>query len=198
MKNGKLIIISGFPGAGKSHIKEYLVNNIKSIKPAQILTTKTQYENQELDQNIEVVTKEQFTQEFMAGKLCGVSMNDDECLALKTEQIEQLEDGISFVADVPNDCTEGIQEELGDNVISIYILPKDKQRARKELELRFPDPKELRQKLNEIKDEILYYKNNGDIFKLIIKNDYTEKTCEKIKKMIEEKIQNRKKTELDR
>lgn len=72
------------------------------------------------------------------------------------------------------------------NVFSNYILPKDINKVKKELELRELEKGDLEKRFKAIDKELEYFYYNMDIFDSIIINDYTENTCILLQQIISE------------
>ena len=133
MAFGKLITISGVPGVGKSYIKDYLLKNVENAEPAINITTRLKDSDKETASNVEYISSEEFHHLCIAGKICGIRESNGEWYGFKTEQIEKLDDGVNLIADVSYDGLEEVKYDL-ENVISIYVLPKNVDRAKKELQ----------------------------------------------------------------
>lgn len=198
MAFGKIITISGVPGVGKSYIKDYLLKNIKNAEPAINVTTRLKNSDKETTSYVEHVTSEDFQKKIMAGELCGVRVYNGEWCGFKTEQIEKIDDGVNLIAEVSYDSLEEVKDELV-NVISIYVLPKNIDRAKKELQERYPNPDVLREKLQEIEEEMKWFGVRvNKVIDITIRNDYTEQTCEDLMKRINQIIYRKEKNETDR
>ena len=198
MALGKVITISGVPGVGKSYIKDYLLENIENAEPAINVTTRLKDSDKETASDVEYVSNEEFQRRCMAGEVCGIRVSDGEWYGFKTEQIEKLDDGVNLIADVSYEGLEEVKDDLG-NVISIYVLPKNVDRAKKELQERYPDPEDLKKKLKEIQVEKQFFdEHGGRLFNIVIKNDYTSQTCEELKKKLEELMYGKAKFEVGR
>lgn len=198
MAFGKIITISGVPGVGKSYIKDYLLNNLQNAEPATNVTTRLKESDRETASFVEYVSEEEFQRRYMSGELCGIREANGAWCAFKTEEFEKTDDGVNLIVDISYDGLEEIKDDFG-NVISIYVLPKDINRAKKELQERYPNPEVYKKKLQEIKEEMNFYEEHGHrVFNITVKNDYTEQTCKRLKETIEEKMQGRPKEALDR
>ena len=198
MALGKVITISGVPGVGKSYIKDYLLENIENAEPAINVTTRLKDSDKETASDVEYVSNEEFQRRCMAGEVCGIRVSDGEWYGFKTEQIEKLDDGVNLIADVSYEGLEEVKDDLG-NVISIYVLPKNVDRAKKELQERYPDPEDLRKKLKEIEVEKKFFDEYGKkVFNIVVRNDYTRQTCEELKEKLEENMHDRIKYYVDR
>lgn len=198
MALGKVITISGVPGVGKSYIKDYLLENIENAEPAINVTTRLKDSDKETASDVEYVSNEEFQRRCMAGEVCGIRVSNGEWYGFKTEQIEKLDDGVNLIADVSYEGLEEVKDDLG-NVISIYVLPKNVDRAKKELQERYPDPEDLRKKLKEIEVEKKFFDEYGKkVFNIVVRNDYTRQTCEELKEKLEENMHDRIKYYVDR
>ena len=198
MALGKVITISGVPGVGKSYIKDYLLENIENAEPAINVTTRLKDSDKETASDVEYVSNEEYQRRCMAGEVCGIRVSDGEWYGFKTEQIEKLDDGVNLIADVSYEGLEEVKDDLG-NVISIYVLPKNVDRAKKELQERYPDPEDLRKKLKEIEVEKKFFDEYGKkVFNIVVRNDYTRQTCEELKEKLEENMHDRIKYYVDR
>ena len=198
MALGKVITISGVPGVGKSYIKDYLLENIENAEPAINVTTRLKDSDKETASDVEYVSNEEFQRRCMAGEVCGIRVSNGEWYGFKTEQIEKLDDGVNLIADVSYEGLEEVKDDLG-NVISIYVLPKNVDREKKELQERYPDPEDLRKKLKEIEVEKKFFDEYGKkVFNIVVRNDYTRQTCEELKEKLEENMHDRIKYYVDR
>ena len=173
-----IVILSGITGAGKSFFKKKIMEKL-NFKNIVIVTTRDKRRNEVDGIDKHFVSEEQFEKMKETGEI-SVSFEflGNKYAYLKNDLLSQ-----------ENSITElhynTIQEfkKVAKNVISIYIQPRNIKNARYQLKKRQLPWKVERQRLHEIKEQIIEFEKNTELrnqFDYIVSNDYTEKSLENI------------------
>lgn len=181
-----IVILSGITGAGKSYLKKHIIERLK-FKNIVIVTTRAKRINE-----IDGIDKHFVTDEEFEGlKKFGKISVDFEFLGNKygylTEDLIFDENSITEL----HYSTIDNFKKIAKNVISIYIKPLNIEFAKQQLKLRKLPWKVEKERLKEIKEQVLEFEKNKKLkekFDYIIYNDYTEKSLEEAIKLIQNLI----------
>lgn len=188
MKKGKIITLSGISGTGKSYLKSYLVENMENVQSIITLTTREKRANEDKEPYKEFMTLDQFKQEYSAGNLCVVNKVFENWYAYRKSQIQSCDEGINLITELFYRNVQDVKDEF-DNVLSVYVLPQDIKKAEESVLARKTNRSDLHRRLKEMKEEIEFFHQNRHLFDIVIQNDYTDKSCELLKRLIEGKFQ---------
>lgn len=184
-----IVILSGITGVGKSYIKKHIIEKL-NFKNIVIVTTREKRENEVNGIDKHFVNEQEFENLQKQGK---TSVNFE---FLENKYAYYTKDLISDENSITELHYDTIEEfkKVAKNVISIYVKPKKIKLAIKQLKLRGLPSIVEKNRIKEIKQQILEFEKNKELngmFDYIIYNDYTEKTIENvinlIKGLIEQK-----------
>lgn len=178
-----IVTLSGITGTGKSFFKNAISEELK-FKNLAITTTRPKRENEINGIDKEFVTDEEFNKivknkefafyfEFLGAKY-GYKINK---VKLYENQVTEVHYSTIY------DFKKNIK-----NVFSIYIIPKDIERAKFELHKRGLPPQVEQNRLKEIDEHIKEYNSNKDLqkqFDYVFINDYTDKAKKDLLNVIE-------------
>mgnify|MGYP004587802639 FL=1 len=177
-----IVTLSGVTGTGKSFFKNVISQEL-NFKNLAIVTTRNKRDGETNGIDKEFVSEEKFEELKKENKVV-VSF---EFLGSKyAYRKKDLESEESQVTELHYDTIYEFKKNA-QNVFSIYMIPKDLERAKKELRKRNL-PKEIEEKrLKEIDEHIKEYNSNIDLqnqFDCVFVNDYTEKAKNDLLKII--------------
>lgn len=184
-----IVILSGITGVGKSYIKKHIIEKL-NFKNIVIVTTREKRKNEVNGIDKHFVNEQEFENLQKQGK---TSVNFE---FLENKYAYYTKDLISDENSITELHYDTIEEfkKVAKNVISIYVKPKRIKLAIKQLKLRGLPSVVEKNRIKEIKQQILEFEKNKELkemFDYIIYNDYTEKTIENvinlIKGLIEQK-----------
>lgn len=173
-----IVILSGITGAGKSYLKKHIIEKL-NFKNIVIVTTRDKRKNEMNGIDKHFVTDEEFEHLKRIGKTSVAFDFLGNKYAYYTEDLNSLENSITEL----HYSTIKEFKKVAKNVISIYIKPQNIKHATEQLKLRKLPWKVEKQRLQEIKEQIIEFEKNKELkeqFDYIIYNDYTEKSLEKI------------------
>lgn len=181
-----IVILSGITGAGKSYLKKHIIERLQ-FKNIVIVTTRAKRINEIDGIDKHFVTDEEFESLKKSSKISV----DFEFLGNKygylTEDLIFDENSITEL----HYSTIDDFKKIAKNVISIYIKPLNIEFAKQQLKLRKLPWKVEKERLKEIKEQVLEFEKNKKLkekFDYIIYNDYTEKSLEEAIKLIQNLI----------
>ena len=181
-----IVTLSGITGTGKSFFKNVIVDEL-GFKNLVIVTTRKIRENEINGVDKEFVDDEKFEElvrnnelkvnfEFLGSKY-----------GYRTEKIESDEDQVT---EVHYSTIYDIRKHFK-NIFSIYVIPKDIERAKLELRKRNLSKEVEKARLKEIDEHIEEYKTNKNLreqFDAVLINDYTEKSKKELIDIIKKEI----------
>lgn len=151
---GKLIIISGPSGAGKTTLIDQVLENIPNITCAKSATTRPQRHNETAD-NYYFLSNDEFDQKINEDAFvewCHVHQH--RYGTLKEEVLNQLEIGQHILLEIDVQGTQKVQEKFPD-VIKIFIAPPSIDALRQRLTDRQTDSNEvIEARINVAKKEL--------------------------------------------
>ena len=181
-----IVTLSGITGTGKSFFKNVIVDEL-GFKNLAIVTTRKIRENEINGVDKEFVDDEKFEElvrnnelkvnfEFLGSKY-----------GYRTEKIESDEDQVT---EVHYSTIYDVRKHFK-NIFSIYVIPKDIERAKLELKKRNLSKEAEKARLKEIDEHIKEYKTNKNLreqFDAVLINDYTEKSKKELIDIIKKEI----------
>lgn len=171
MKKGKIIVLSGVSGSGKSYLKRYVLENKSGYAQLTSITTRQSRGKKEERQ---IVSEKQFEKLLAKNKLFFSSKLFAGCwYAYKKEDLKLLDKGINLLCDITCDCIEAFKKEVGsENVITVYIKPTKINRTIYAVRRRKLPKKEEVERINQIKEEISKLEDFKDKFDYVLENNY--------------------------
>lgn len=188
MKKGKLIIISGPSGVGKSTIRKRLINENENFKYSVSMTTRkpridedTNFFEKDGDE-YHFVSKNEFLDNIKNNNFLEYTevYNDIYYGTLKDDVEEKLNHGFNVILEIDVDGAIKIKEKENDAVL-IFIKPKDIKQLEKRLRKRGNNnEEEIKKRL----DKALYEINKSIYYDYIIESKSKEEDYEDIKKIL--------------
>ena len=179
MNNGKLIILMGISGVGKTFLKEYLAEKYGLYILNRVITRDKR--NNE-DNNTDLhVTKEQFEEMINQNQFFIYTKIFDNYYGYLKSDLKKIEKGIFAIGDCYYKLLYSLKEVLKDRMIVICIQPRNiYDTIQKILEERT----DYAQRITSIYDEYKFYVENMDKFDYVVYNDYTDNSKNEICKII--------------
>ena len=180
---GVLLVISSPSGTGKTTICKKLLGYDKNIHLSVSVTTRKKRKNEiegidyyfrNKSDFLNLKSKEAFIENaFVFENYYGT---------LKSEVLEQLENGIDVLIDIDWQGTRQITQAMKGNLIKIFLLPPSIDELKKRLSKRNSDSiKEINFRMSKALKEIKHF----DEYDYVLVNDNLENTFQKIVKIIE-------------
>lgn len=181
-----IIALVGVTGIGKSFFKNQIVENL-GFKNLVIVTTRNKRNGEVNGIDKEFVTLTQFHEMKQNNEIkCDFEFLGN-YYAYKTKDLESSENQVTEV----HYSTIYDMKKNTQNLFSIYMIPKDLERAKSEVKKRNL-PKEVEQKrIDEIDEHMKNFTNDKKLqkqFDYIFINDYTDKSKEELLNVIKEKL----------
>ena len=180
-----IVTLSGVTGTGKSFFKNTISEEL-CFKNLVIVTTREKRNGEINGIDKEFVSEEEFTKLKRENKIAV----DFEFLGSKyAYRKENLNSDKNQVTEVHYDTIYEFKKNAK-NVFSIYMIPKDLERAKQELRKRNLSKETEQKRLKEIDEHIKEYEQNKDLqkqFDYVFINDYTEKAKNELLKIIEKR-----------
>ena len=179
-----IVTLSGITGTGKSFFKDAISKEL-NFKNLAIVTTRNKRKNEVNGIDKEFVSEEEF-EKLVKNKEVVV---DFEFLGAKYGyRKEKLESSENQVTEVHYSTIYEIKKHTP-NIFSIYIIPKDIERAKIELKNRELPSEVIKKRLQEIDEHIEEYTTNENLrkqFNYVFINDYTEGSKNKLIEIIKQ------------
>ena len=180
-----IVTLSGVTGTGKSFFKNTISEEL-CFKNLVIVTTREKRIGEVNGIDKEFVSEEEF-EKLKKEKQIVV---DFEFLGSKYEYRKaDLDSNVNQVTEVHYSTIYEFKKNAK-NVFSIYMIPKDLERAKQELRKRNLSKETEQKRLKEIDEHIKEYEQNKDLqkqFDYVFINDYTEKAKNELLKIIEKR-----------
>ena len=182
-KEGVLLVISSPSGTGKTTICKKLLEYDKNIHLSVSVTTRKKRKNEVEGIDYYFRSKKDFLNlksqnSFIENAL----VFENYYGTLKSEVLEQLENGIDVLIDIDWQGTRQITQAMKGNLIKIFLLPPSIDELKKRLSKRNSDSiKEINFRMSKALKEIKHF----DEYDYVLVNDNLENTFQKIIKIIE-------------
>ena len=182
-KEGVLLVISSPSGTGKTTICKKLLEYDKNIHLSVSVTTRKKRKNEVEGIDYYFRSKKNFLNlksqnSFIENAL----VFENYYGTLKSEVLEQLENGIDVLIDIDWQGTRQITEVMKGNLIKIFLLPPSIDELKKRLSKRNSDSiKEINFRMSKALKEIKHF----DEYDYVLVNDNLDNTFQKIVKIIE-------------
>ena len=180
-----IVTLSGVTGTGKSFFKNTISEEL-CFKNLVIVTTREKRIGEVNGIDKEFVSEEKFAKLKKENKIAV----DFEFLGSKyAYRKSDLDSDINQVTEVHYSTIYEFKKNAK-NVFSIYMIPKDLERAKQELRKRNLSKETEQKRLKEIDEHIKEYEQNKDLqkqFDYVFINDYTEKAKNELLKIIEKR-----------
>lgn len=187
MKRGKIVTLSGISGIGKSFLKEYILKSNTNFQSLISVTTRSKRKGEVDGRDKFFYSLEKFEEENSLGKFCVVNKVYGNWYAYKKSQIDLCSKGTNLITELFYKNVYDFKCEFS-NSINIYILPFDIRKTIDELRLRQLDKDDYDKRVKDINEELDFFYSNRNLFDIVIKNDYTERTCESFQQLLIEKM----------
>ena len=180
---GVLIVISSPSGTGKTTICKKLLEYDKNIHLSVSVTTRKKRKNEVEGIDYYFRSKKDFLNlksqnSFIENAL----VFENYYGTLKSEVLEQLENGIDVLIDIDWQGTRQITQAMKGNLIKIFLLPPSIDELKKRLSKRNSDSiKEINFRMSKALKEIKHF----DEYDYVLVNDNLDNTFQKIVKIIE-------------
>ena len=182
-KEGVLLVISSPWGTGKTTICKKLLEYDKNIHLSVSVTTRKKRKNEVEGIDYYFRSKKDFINlksqnSFIENAL----VFENYYGTLKSEVLEQLENGIDVLIDIDWQGTRQITQAMKGNLIKIFLLPPSIDELKKRLSKRNSDSiKEINFRMSKALKEIKHF----DEYDYVLVNDNLDNTFQKIVKIIE-------------
>ena len=182
-KEGVLLVISSPSGTGKTTICKKLLEYDKNIHLSVSVTTRKKRKNEVEGIDYYFKSKKDFLNlksqnSFIENAL----VFENYYGTLKSEVLEQLQNGIDVLIDIDWQGTRQITQAMKGNLIKIFLLPPSIDELKKRLSKRNSDSiKEINFRMSKALKEIKHF----DEYDYVLVNDNLENTFQKIIKIIE-------------
>lgn len=182
-KEGVLLVISSPSGTGKTTICKKLLEYDKNIHLSVSVTTRKKRKNEVEGIDYYFRSKKDFLNlksqnSFIENAL----VFENYYGTLKSEVLEQLENGVDVLIDIDWQGTRQITQAMKGNLIKIFLLPPSIDELKKRLSKRNSDSiKEINFRMSKALKEIKHF----DEYDYVLVNDNLENTFQKIVKIIE-------------
>ena len=180
---GVLLVISSPSGTGKTTICKKLLEYDKNIHLSVSVTTRKKRKNEVEGIDYYFRSKKDFLNlksqnSFMENAF----VFENYYGTLKSEVLEQLENGIDVLIDIDWQGTRQITQAMKGNLIKIFLLPPSIDELKKRLSKRNSDSiKEINFRMSKALKEIKHF----DEYDYVLVNDNLDNTFQKIVKIIE-------------
>ena len=182
-KEGVLLVISSPSGTGKTTICKKLLEYDKNIHLSVSVTTRKKRKNEVEGIDYYFRSKKDFLNlksqnSFIENAL----VFENYYGTLKSEVLEQLENGIDVLIDIDWQGTRQITQAMKGNLIKIFLLPPSIDELKKRLSKRNSDSiKEINFRMSKALKEIKHF----DEYDYVLVNDNLDNTFQKIVKILE-------------
>jgi guanylate kinase len=177
---GRIFVISGLSGAGKTTIASNLLKQIPTLKKVITCTTRSPREGEINGQDYNFVSKEEFEKFISNNKLIEYAkVYDNYYGSLKSDlnNLIKKEKDVLFVVDVQGALT--LKTLISESKLIFIDVPLEE--IKKRLEKRGKDSREVIEKRLQIAKEELTYKNKFDF---VVENIDLKKAIDEVKEII--------------
>ena len=182
-KEGVLLVISSPSGTGKTTICKKLREHDKNIHLSVSVTTRKKRKNEVEGIDYYFRSKEDFLNlKSQNAFIENAFVFENYYGTLKSEVLEQLENGIDVLIDIDCQGTRQITQAMKGNLIKIFLLPPSIDELKKRLSKRNSDSiSEINLRMSKALKEIKHF----DEYDYVLVNDNLDNTFQKIVKIIE-------------
>ena len=182
-KEGVLLVISSPSGTGKTTICKKLLEYDKNIHLSVSVTTRKKRKNEVEGIDYYFRSKKDFLNlKSQNSFIENAFVFENYYGTLKSEVLEQLENGIDVLIDIDWQGTRQITQAMKGNLIKIFLLPPSIDELKKRLGKRNSDSiKEINFRMSKALKEIKHF----DEYDYVLVNDNLDNTFQKIIKIIE-------------
>ena len=182
-KEGVLLVISSPSGTGKTTICKKLLEYDKKIHLSVSVTTRKKRKNEVEGIDYYFKSKKDFINlKSQNSFIENAFVFENYYGTLKSEVLEQLENGIDVLIDIDWQGTRQITQAMKGNLIKIFLLPPSIDELKKRLSKRNSDSiKEINFRMSKALKEIKHF----DEYDYVLVNDNLDNTFQKIVKIIE-------------
>ena len=182
-KEGVLLVISSPSGTGKTTICKKLLEYDKNIHLSVSVTTRKKRKNEVEGIDYYFRSKKDFLNlKSQNSFIENAFVFENYYGTLKSEVLEQLENGIDVLIDIDWQGTRQITEAMKGNLIKIFLLPPSIDELKKRLSKRNSDSiKEINFRMSKALKEIKHF----DEYDYVLVNDNLDNTFQKIVKILE-------------
>ncbi len=180
---GVLLVISSPSGTGKTTICKKLLEYDKNIHLSVSVTTRKKRKNEVEGIDYYFRSKKDFLNLKSKNSFIeNAFVFENYYGTLKSEVLEQLENGIDVLIDIDWQGTRQITQAMKGNLIKIFLLPPSINELKKRLSKRNSDSvKEINFRMSQALKEIKHF----DEYDYVLVNDNLDNTFQKIVKIIE-------------
>ena len=182
-KEGVLLVISSPSGTGKTTICKKLLEYDKNIHLSVSVTTRKKRKNEVEGIDYYFKSKKDFLNlKSQNSFIENAFVFENYYGTLKSEVLEQLENGIDVLIDIDWQGTRQITQAMKGNLIKIFLLPPSIDELKKRLSKRNSDSiKEINFRMSQALKEIKHF----DEYDYVLVNDNLGNTFQKIIKILE-------------
>ena len=182
-KEGVLLVISSPSGTGKTTICKKLLEHDKNIHLSVSVTTRKKRKNEVEGIDYYFRSKKDFLNlKSQNSFIENAFVFENYYGTLKSEVLEQLENGIDVLIDIDWQGTRQITQAMKGNLIKIFLLPPSIDELKKRLSKRNSDSiKEINFRMSKALKEIKHF----DEYDYVLVNDNLDNTFQKIVKILE-------------
>ena len=182
-KEGVLLVISSPSGTGKTTICKKLLEYDKNIHLSVSVTTRKKRKNEVEGIDYYFRTKKDFLNlKSKDSFIENAFVFDNYYGTLKSEVLEQLENGIDVLIDIDWQGTRQITQAMKGNLIKIFLLPPSINELKKRLSKRNSDSiKEINFRMSKALKEIKHF----DEYDYVLVNNNLDNTFQQIVKILE-------------
>ena len=182
-KEGVLLVISSPSGTGKTTICKKLLEYDKNIHLSVSVTTRKKRKNEVEGIDYYFRSKKDFLNlKSQNSFIENAFVFENYYGTLKSEVLEQLENGTDVLIDIDWQGTRQITQAMKGNLIKIFLLPPSIDELKKRLSKRNSDSiKEINFRMSKALKEIKHF----DEYDYVLVNDNLDNTFQKIVKIIE-------------
>ena len=182
-KEGVLLVISSPSGTGKTTICKKLLEYDKNIHLSVSVTTRKKRKNEVEGIDYYFRSRKDFLNlKSQNSFIENAFVFENYYGTLKSEVLEQLENGIDVLIDIDWQGTRQITQAMKGNLVKIFLLPPSIDELKKRLSKRNSDSiKEINFRMSKALKEIKHF----DEYDYVLVNDNLDNTFQKIIKIIE-------------
>ena len=182
-KEGVLLVISSPSGTGKTTLCKKLLEYDKNIHLSVSVTTRKKRKNEVEGIDYYFKSKKDFLNlKSQNSFIENAFVFENYYGTLKSEVLEQLENGIDVLIDIDWQGTRQITQAMKGNLIKIFLLPPSIDELKKRLSKRNSDSiKEINFRMSQALKEIKHF----DEYDYVLVNDNLDNTFQKIIKILE-------------